>query len=67
MFKLLIVDSIMALFRVDFTGSKEMSERQSKLGLLMSKLQVKTDKDVWFAGFHLVFCDGVRKSVKNIT
>ncbi|XP_019768512.1 meiotic recombination protein DMC1/LIM15 homolog [Dendroctonus ponderosae] len=39
MFKLLIIDSIMALFRVDFTGSAEMTERQSKLGLMLSKLQ----------------------------
>ncbi|XP_050301745.1 meiotic recombination protein DMC1/LIM15 homolog [Anthonomus grandis grandis] len=39
MFKLLIVDSIMALFRVDFIGSGEMSERQSKLGLMLSRLQ----------------------------
>lgn len=38
-FKLLIVDSIMALFRVDFTGLREMSDRQQKLGQMMSKLQ----------------------------
>ncbi|KAG2155618.1 Rad51-domain-containing protein [Suillus clintonianus] len=32
-FRLLIVDSIMALFRVDFSGRGELSERQQKVGL----------------------------------
>ncbi|KAI0936860.1 hypothetical protein AcV5_004891 [Taiwanofungus camphoratus] len=31
-FRLLIVDSIMALFRTDFSGRGELSERQQKLG-----------------------------------
>ncbi|XP_062502842.1 meiotic recombination protein DMC1/LIM15 homolog [Corticium candelabrum] len=39
MFKLLIIDSIMALFRVDFSGRGELSERQQKLGQLLSRLQ----------------------------
>ncbi|KIJ66329.1 hypothetical protein HYDPIDRAFT_109330 [Hydnomerulius pinastri MD-312] len=30
-FRLLIVDSIMALFRVDYSGRGELSERQQKL------------------------------------
>lgn len=38
-FKLLIVDSIMALFRVDYTGRGEMADRQQKLGQMMSRLQ----------------------------
>ncbi|CAG9864345.1 unnamed protein product [Phyllotreta striolata] len=38
-FKLLIVDSVMALFRVDFSGRAELAERQQKLGRTMSKLQ----------------------------
>ncbi|CAH1155443.1 unnamed protein product [Phaedon cochleariae] len=38
-FKLLIVDSIMALFRVDFSGRGEMADRQQKLGQMMSRLQ----------------------------
>ncbi|KAJ8924919.1 hypothetical protein NQ315_001076 [Exocentrus adspersus] len=38
-FKLLIIDSIMALFRVDFTGRGEMADRQQKLGQMMSRLQ----------------------------
>ncbi|CAH1964109.1 unnamed protein product [Acanthoscelides obtectus] len=38
-FKLLIVDSIMALFRVDYCGRGELADRQQKLGQMMSKLQ----------------------------
>ncbi|XP_060535292.1 meiotic recombination protein DMC1/LIM15 homolog [Cylas formicarius] len=38
-FKLLIVDSIMALFRVDFNGRGEIADRQGKLGQMMSRLQ----------------------------
>ncbi|XP_072382487.1 meiotic recombination protein DMC1/LIM15 homolog [Diabrotica undecimpunctata] len=38
-FKLLIVDSIMALFRVDYTGRGEMADRQQKLGQMLSRLQ----------------------------
>uniref|UniRef100_A0A914UKS0 Meiotic recombination protein DMC1/LIM15 homolog n=1 Tax=Plectus sambesii TaxID=2011161 RepID=A0A914UKS0_9BILA len=38
-FKLLIVDSIMALFRVDYSGRGELAERQQKLAQLMSRLQ----------------------------
>ncbi|KAG8801193.1 Meiotic recombination protein dmc1 [Serendipita sp. 398] len=35
---LLIVDSIMALFRTDFSGRGELSERQQKLASMLSKL-----------------------------
>ncbi|KRT80092.1 hypothetical protein AMK59_6896, partial [Oryctes borbonicus] len=38
-FKLLIVDSIMALFRVDYSGRGEIFDRQHKLGQMMSRLQ----------------------------
>lgn len=38
-FKLLIIDSIMALFRVDFNGRGEIADRQQKLGLMLSRLQ----------------------------
>ncbi|KAM9774264.1 meiotic recombination protein DMC1/LIM15 homolog isoform X2 [Syngnathus typhle] len=38
-FKLLIIDSIMALFRVDFSGRGELAERQQKLALMLSRLQ----------------------------
>lgn len=38
-FKLLIIDSVMALFRVDYTGRGELAERQQKLGQFMAKLQ----------------------------
>ncbi|KAJ3786138.1 putative DMC1 protein [Lentinula aff. detonsa] len=37
-FRLLIVDSIMALFRVDFSGRGELGERQQKLAQMLSKL-----------------------------
>ena len=43
-FKLLIIDSIMAHFRVDFTGRGELSERQQKLGQFCSKLQKIADE-----------------------
>ncbi|XP_065183788.1 meiotic recombination protein DMC1/LIM15 homolog [Sycon ciliatum] len=38
-FKLLVVDSIMALFRVDFSGRGELADRQQKLAQLLSRLQ----------------------------
>uniref|UniRef100_A0A1B6BXB5 RecA family profile 1 domain-containing protein n=1 Tax=Clastoptera arizonana TaxID=38151 RepID=A0A1B6BXB5_9HEMI len=38
-FKLLVVDSIMALFRVDFSGRGELADRQQKLAQMMSRLQ----------------------------
>jgi len=37
-FRLLIIDSVTALFRVDFSGRGELSERQQKLGQMLSKL-----------------------------
>lgn len=37
-FRLLIVDSITALFRVDFSGRGELAERQQRLGGMMSRL-----------------------------
>ena len=33
-----IVDSIMALFRVDYSGRGELSERQQKLNQMLSRL-----------------------------
>ena len=38
-FKLLIIDSIMALFRVDYSGRGELADRQQKLAQFMSRLQ----------------------------
>lgn len=38
-YKLLIIDSIMALFRVDYSGRGEMADRQQKLGQMLSRLQ----------------------------
>lgn len=37
-FGLLVVDSVTALFRVDFSGRGELAERQQKLGRMMSQL-----------------------------
>lgn len=37
-FALLIVDSIMALFRVDYSGRGELSERQQVLGKMLSRI-----------------------------
>ncbi|KTW29839.1 meiotic recombination protein dmc1 [Pneumocystis carinii B80] len=37
-YRLLIVDSIMALFRVDYSGRGELSERQQKLNIMLSRL-----------------------------
>ncbi|KAF8922068.1 putative DMC1 protein [Mucidula mucida] len=37
-FRVLIVDSIMALFRVDYSGRGELSERQQKLAQMLSRL-----------------------------
>jgi len=38
-FALIVVDSIMGVFRVDYSGRGELSERQQNLGRVMSKLQ----------------------------
>lgn len=43
-FSLLIVDSLTALFRVDFSGRGELSERQQKLGVLISRLTKISDE-----------------------
>ncbi|KAL0212695.1 hypothetical protein RCL1_006321 [Eukaryota sp. TZLM3-RCL] len=37
-FRLLIIDSITALFRVDFSGRGELAERQQKLAQMLSKM-----------------------------
>ncbi|XP_068650500.1 meiotic recombination protein DMC1 homolog [Aristolochia californica] len=37
-FRLLIVDSIIALFRVDFSGRGELAERQQKLAQMLSRI-----------------------------
>ena len=38
-FKLLIMDSLTSLFRVDFSGRGELADRQQKLGAMLSKLR----------------------------
>jgi len=37
-FRLLIIDSIIALFRVDYSGRGELAERQQKLGKMLNRL-----------------------------
>ncbi|KAI9328419.1 RecA-like protein Dmc1 [Obelidium mucronatum] len=37
-YRLIIVDSIMALYRVDYSGRGELAERQQKLGQMLAKL-----------------------------
>ncbi|KAJ1537282.1 Meiotic recombination protein dmc1 [Nowakowskiella sp. JEL0078] len=37
-YRLLIVDSIIALFRTDFSGRGELADRQQKLGIMLAKL-----------------------------
>ncbi|PVU90330.1 hypothetical protein BB561_004919 [Smittium simulii] len=37
-YRLLVVDSIIALFRTDFTGRGELSERQQKLNIFLARL-----------------------------
>ena len=37
-YRLLIIDSVMACFRVDYSGRGELSERQQKLGQFLSRL-----------------------------
>ncbi|KAL0234903.1 hypothetical protein GEMRC1_001488 [Eukaryota sp. GEM-RC1] len=49
-FSLLIIDSITALFRVDFSGRGELAERQQKLAQMLSKL-VKVAEDYNVAVF----------------
>ena len=43
-FKILIIDSIMAHFRVDFIGRGELSERQQRLGQFLAKLNKIADE-----------------------
>jgi len=38
-FALLVVDSIMGGFRVDYSGRGELADRQQKLARVMNKLQ----------------------------
>ncbi|KAI9444286.1 Rad51-domain-containing protein [Lactarius indigo] len=48
-FRLIIVDSIMALFRVDFSGRGELSERQQKFLSKLSKLSEEFNASVFYA------------------
>lgn len=43
-FRLLIIDSLTALFRVDYSGRGELSERQQKLNTMMSRIKKLADE-----------------------
>lgn len=43
-FKLLIVDSVLSLFKVDYQGRGELADRQQKLGLHMSRLRKMSEE-----------------------
>ena len=57
-----IIDSIMALFRVDFCGRGELADRQQKLAQMLSKLQ-KISEGItsisFYRDFHLHRSRGV--------
>lgn len=52
-----IMDSVMALFRVDFTGRGELADRQQKLGQMLSRLQKISEgyKFIWAKCNSLMF------------
>ncbi|XP_035224821.1 meiotic recombination protein DMC1/LIM15 homolog isoform X1 [Stegodyphus dumicola] len=43
-YKLLVIDSVMALFRVDYSGRGELADRQQKLAQMLSKLQKMSEE-----------------------
>ena len=49
-----VVDSIMALFRVDFSGRGELADRQQKLAQMLSRLQKISE------GEHLQLCSSLK-------
>ncbi|KAF6766623.1 Rad51-domain-containing protein, partial [Ephemerocybe angulata] len=55
-FRLLIIDSIMALFRVDYSGRGELSERQQKLAQMLSKLsKISEEYNVSLTDTHCAY------------
>lgn len=54
-FSLVVIDSIMALFRVDFTGRGELSERQQVLGKTLSKCDEHHTFNFRVSCFH-IYC-----------
>ena len=50
-FQFQIVDSIMALFRVDYSGRGELADRQQKLAQMLSRLQKIAEGSY----FHILF------------
>ncbi|RWS18487.1 meiotic recombination protein Dmc1-like protein, partial [Leptotrombidium deliense] len=59
-YKLIVVDSIMTHFRVDFCGKRELSERNEMLGAYLSKLQKLSEEyNVAIFGTNRVSADAV--------
>ena len=52
-YALVIVDSVTALFCVDFSGRGELSERQQKLGLFMSLQHTRANSGSQTSFFEL--------------
>ena len=49
-----IVDSIMALFRVDFSGRGELADRQQKLAQMLSRLQKISEGTLYMLLLYLL-------------
>lgn len=43
-YRLLVIDSIMALYRTDYTGRGELSERQQALGLFLRRCAMMAEE-----------------------
>ena len=71
-FFLKIIDSIMALFRVDFCGRGELADRQQKLAQMLSKLQKISEgnknknlffsRKVFIKSLNAFFCNTIQKN-----
>ena len=60
-YRLLIIDSIMALFRVDYVGRGELNERQQKLNQFLSKLTHVAE------GTFLTPCPSIQTLIRSQT
>ena len=61
-YKLLIIDSIMALFRVDYSGRGELADRQQHLAQMLSRLQRLSEE----FNLAIYITNQVRSSTSNI-
>lgn len=67
-YRLVVIDSIIALFRTDYSGRGELAERQQKLNQMMAKLMriaeefnvaVFITNQVWFGLFPLTLTNTI--------